>query len=154
MTYVFDHAPTKQEVFDQACTYFATSPGPSVDDAACKYRNKTGRCCVAGYFIPDDKYLPGMDNMPGGNWVSILVRTFPDHVPTWFQQHEDLLRHLQSTHDRHDCRTPSNGWEYASLAKTLTQVAAKEQLDDTAVNQVRALVPTQRLPVGRQSVEA
>jgi hypothetical protein len=58
MPHIFDHTPTAQEVFDEACRFFATSPGPSTGTTLrmgtlhpdCMYRNPNGRCCVAGHF--------------------------------------------------------------------------------------------------------
>jgi hypothetical protein len=166
MPHVFDHTPTAQEVFDEACRYFATTKGPSIvvrsHGENCRYRApETGRTCIAGHFIPDENYVPAMDGLTlidnyvgGGTGIENIVEYLGDKLPAWFRDRLPLLKRLQGIHDANTGWTADYRWDYAPLAHQLTLLAASLKLDDTAANQVRALIPTQRVPVGWRSVEA
>lgn len=136
MPHVFDHRPTAQEVFDAACTFFTTQPGPAIVVAACKYRTGS-RCCAAGYFIPDDKYQPGMDNMDGGNGVRNLIDLYGAVLPNWFGEHTQLLSRLQNVHDSYDSRRAwTDDWNYENLAKAMRDVADDFLIDASAVAKI------------------
>ncbi|WP_439357875.1 hypothetical protein [Bradyrhizobium sp. DASA03007] len=162
MPHVFDHTPTAQEIFDQACVYFATTDGPSTRmrsyGDACLYRNnETGRECIAGHFIPDDKYSPAMDDLTqlgstykgGGSGIENLLVYFAG-LPSWFAEHLPLLKSLQKVHDEHHNWTEDRSWNYAGLAISLNSVSAVHKLNPKAIEQVKA----RRVPAGWQSVEA
>lgn len=55
-----------QELYNQVIRNIINQGGPSIDDEseACVYRNKNGRMCAAGPFIPNDKYTPEMEEEP------------------------------------------------------------------------------------------
>jgi hypothetical protein len=55
-----------QEVYNQVVSNIINQGGPSIDDKedSCVYRNKNGRMCAAGPFIPNDKYVPEMEEEP------------------------------------------------------------------------------------------
>jgi hypothetical protein len=55
-----------QELYNQVVLNIINQGGPSIDDEseACVYRNENGRMCAAGPFIPNDKYVPEMEEEP------------------------------------------------------------------------------------------
>ena len=55
---------TDQELFNQAVRVIINQGGPSInrERKQCMYRNSNGRKCVAGHFIPDEKYSPDMED--------------------------------------------------------------------------------------------
>lgn len=57
---------TNQELYNQVIRNIINQGGPSIDDEseACVYRNKNGRMCAAGPFIPNDKYTLEMEEEP------------------------------------------------------------------------------------------
>lgn len=146
MPHVFDHTPTAQEVFDAACAFFATSPGPSTGETVrlgrlapdCLYRSANGRTCVAGHFLPDEVYLPAMDDpdkFSDGSDVNALVRHYGDRVPAWWAGHKALLRELQIIHDAEN-NWFEDGWHAGQLAGALRRLASDEGLKPDAVQQV------------------
>ncbi|MGJ4945128.1 hypothetical protein ACQR1W_31520 [Bradyrhizobium sp. HKCCYLS1011] len=151
MPHVFDHTPTEQEVFDEACRYFATSPGPSTNDRgfgnnACLYRNDRGGCCVAGHFIPDEVYDRRMDNLENGTSISSVLRAFSRVLPHWFAGRIKLLGELQDIHDDHilcwaERSRPWRIWNYMALANRLNNLAIDRGLSPAAVDLVRAKIP-------------
>ncbi|WFU52260.1 hypothetical protein QA639_21365 [Bradyrhizobium pachyrhizi] len=153
MPHVFEHTPTAQEVFDAACAFFASSPGPSSGlDDICLYRDPTGRSCVAGNFVPDDNYDPRMDDMSvmpnykphsGGNSVNNLIEHFGETIPAWFRQHQKLLVQLQSVHDQRD-NWRRREWNYEMVSGHLQNVAAVNGLKREAIQHVaaRANIPS------------
>ncbi|MHC2249971.1 hypothetical protein [Bradyrhizobium elkanii] len=159
MPHLFDKTPTAQQVFDAACAFFASSAGPSTGlDDICLYRDPTGRCCVAGNFIPDDKYDPRMDDMSemplykpntGGNALNNLIEHFGQVVPPWFKEHQRLLTRLQSVHDERD-NWFHRGWDYDRLADHLKGVASLFKLDVSAIEPV---AERGRIPHGWNVVE-
>jgi len=54
---------TNQELFNQVVSNIINQGGPSIyyESGACVYRNENGRMCAAGPFIPNEKYIPGME---------------------------------------------------------------------------------------------
>jgi hypothetical protein len=166
MPHVFDHRPTEQEVFDAACTFFATSPGPSVllfenGGNQCKYHQpETGRACAAGYFIPDDVYEPGMDDPERYDDLTDvrgLNKYFGEKLPVWFAEHQRLLMRLQNCHDDSDHWTGQGvGWRYKRVTSRLEEIARTMQLGMDAIEQVRALIPEaqREVPAGWREVQA
>lgn len=162
MPHVFDHTPTTQEVFDEACRYFATTDGPSTVKRSygenCRYRTEeTGRACVAGHFIPDESYVPAMDGLVqlpeykgGGSGVENLVLYLNDKLPSWFRAQLTLLKRLQSVHDEHSNWADEYSWDHAAVATHLSVVASSLALNPSAIEQVKA----RHVPAGWQSVEA
>jgi hypothetical protein len=165
MPHVFDHRPTAQEVFDAACTFFATTAGRSMiwlangDGNNCKYRDR-GRCCAVGYFIPDDLYSPEMDDHASyddGTDVTELVRVFGDKLPDWFAEHKGLLKRLQGVHDAASCwtamRHDEDGrpfWNHLALHDTLSDLAASLGLSTPKLS----MIYQPDVPAGWASVEA
>jgi len=161
MPHVFDHTPTAQEVFDQACAYFATTEGPSVVDRSygtnCLYRAPTGRECVAGHFIPNDCYDPAMDEMSllpdykgGGSGIGNVYTHLSRKLPSWFGEQLPLLSSLQKVHDECRNRTEDHRWIHSGVATMLSHLAITFNLNPSAIDQVRAKC----VPAGWQSVEA
>jgi hypothetical protein len=151
--HVFDHTPTRQEVFDEACNFFATSAGPSINSendrnkAGCLYRGPEGRACVAGYFIPDDAYDSKMesgDNINSGSGISNIWKRYPDRLPAWIGDNLSLLTELQGTHDNDDCRSATKaahglpGWHHPELRRLLKIVADLFNLNATAIERIGA----------------
>ncbi|WP_315729859.1 hypothetical protein [Bradyrhizobium sp. SZCCHNRI2010] len=153
LRHTFDHTPTAQEVFDQACVFFANSEGPSAIKSArrgtsngydCVYRNPDGRVCVAGYFLPDSSYDDEMDDpelFTDGSDVRSLVKHFSDKVPSWFGKHVDLLKQLQQVHDDETNWTHDRHWDYTQLTGSLIFTADEFGLNHAAVQQVRSKIP-------------
>ncbi len=151
MPHIFDHEPSAQEVFDQACVFFATSEGPSAIPSTrncagyeCVYRRDDGRVCVAGYFLPDESYDPDMDDPESssdGSDVHALVKHYGDQIPSWFGQHVELLKQLQQIHDNEFHWTADHAWNYAELIRDLDVVADDNGLTKVAIDQVRAKGP-------------
>ncbi|WP_316207452.1 hypothetical protein [Bradyrhizobium sp. SZCCHNR3118] len=147
--HIFDHEPTPQEIFDQACVFFATSPGPSSKESeisstnTCMYRDGSGRMCVAGYFMTNESYLPEMDedNEGDGSDVKTIVKHYPDRVPAWFANNVDLLRGLQGLHDSENNWLPGLKWDYPELVGDLLLFAEIRDLKPDAIEQVRAHIP-------------
>jgi transposase-like protein len=146
MPHIFDHTPTAQEVFDEACSYFATSPGPSIvpnrqlggNKYDCAYRATDGRVCVAGHFLPDESYLPQMDDPelhPDGSDVKSLVKHYGYRIPAWFRDHRSLLKELQTIHDN-EWNWAGNTWNISHLVKNLKDLAVELNLSADAVEQV------------------
>lgn|SRR5574338_387511 len=59
---------SKQETFDYVAEFLLKQGGPCYKyddegDRRCLYRNSNGMKCAAGCLIPDDKYIPEMDNI-------------------------------------------------------------------------------------------
>lgn len=146
--HIFDHTPTAQEVFDAACAFFATSPGPSAIRSTstgtgheCVYRGDSGRVCVVGYFLPDEAYVDDMDD-PGkftdGSDVRALVKHYGDRVPAWFATHVELLKRIQScVHDDESNWSPSmNGWDRTYVAMSLQSVARDFGLKADAIDAI------------------
>jgi hypothetical protein len=162
MPHVFDHTPTAQEIFDQACVYFATSPGPSTMPRSygdtCRYRQtETKRECVAGHFIPDEMYVPAMDNLTlidaykgGGTGIENLWFYLRGKLPEWFGTHLGLLKSLQKVHDEQHNWTDHREWVYGGIAADLSRIATINNLNPSAIAQVEA----RKAPIGWQSVEA
>lgn len=161
MPHIFDHKPSAQEVFDEACRYFATSPGPSLGEKIrpgsnsyeCVYRAPNGRTCVAGHFLPDAAYIPQMDDperFTDGSDVKAMINHYSDRIPAWWADHRMLLKNLQSTHDNEQCWLGGAAWRYPSLADHLEDVAHDHKLDPKAIEQVRARTPA---PKGWDMVE-
>lgn len=147
MPHVFDHTPTAQEVFDAACKFFATTPGPSVKPRPgslgewnCVYRGDGGKPCVAGYFIPDEVYLPEMDEpalFDDGTTIDKLVGRYPGKLPAWMTTHSDLLRSLQKIHDdQWNWILDASGWHYSRVAEQLADLAGDYHLDTKAAQAV------------------
>jgi hypothetical protein len=141
MPFLFDHTPTAQEVFDEACNYFATSAGPSrtarvpsagINDR-CLYRGPDDRCCVAGHFLPDGPYLKKMDETDNSAiFTFINDANYDEFLPSWFSQHRHLLTSLQNVHDDHsnwDRSAPGIGWHRQNIFRDLINVAADHSVD-------------------------
>lgn len=143
--HIFDHKPTPQEVFNAACTYFAISEGPSTVASGrtgtghdCVYRSDRGRVCAVGYFLPDDAYVPEMDNaekFSDGSDVKALVRHYSDRVPSWFSNLEllGLLKSIQSL--GHDDESNWVGgmhgtWHRENVAHSLRSIAHEHGIQD------------------------
>lgn len=163
MPHVFDHDPSAQEIFDQACVYFATTAGPSTTPKSygdtCRYRTEgpVKRECVAGHFIPDEMYIPAMDNLTlidayrgGGTGIENLWLYLRAKLPAWFGSHLALLKSLQKVHDEQHNWTEHREWVFGAVAAQLTRVANIHNLNPSAVAQVEA----RKVPLGWQSVEA
>jgi hypothetical protein len=164
MPHVFDHRPTAQEVFDAACTFFATTPGPSIillDEGRgnnCKYRDR-GRCCAVGHFILDDRYSPEMDDHASytdGTNVSELLRVFGHRLPDWFAEHSKLLSRLQDVHDHNSNWTwkvddqARPYWNHREVHDSLNGLARTLKLETPNLSQVYQT----DIPAGWAEVEA
>ena len=89
---------TDQEIFDQVWDWFivkgnprALEQDPSSIVAACRYRTRDGRKCAFGVLIPDDKYTPKMEGLPG---YEVIAEFLPE-----FRPNRDLIIALQTAHD-------------------------------------------------------
>jgi hypothetical protein len=149
MPFLFDHRPSEQEVFDEACRYFATTAGPSLKPRApeqgvahfCMYRSPTGGCCVAGHFIPDGPHT-GVFDAADASSISAIIRSFPDDVPSWFPAHSRLLLHLQEIHDDQSNWEHCDGaetWKHQAVRLAMSDLARQRFLMDTAVTQIGAV---------------
>ena len=149
MPHTFTEIPTRQQIFDEACRFFATSPGPSLvifSDGGghnCRYRSDEGRCCAAGHFIPDDVYVVEMDEAEtydSSTDLKNLMRVYGDRLPAWFVEHKAFLERLQKVHDDSDCWTTADHagakWRYDRVLKRLRDLARDQQLHPAATEQV------------------
>lgn len=88
--------------------HWSTLPDPSrKNQRMCAYRGDDGQKCALGVYIPDDKYVPAMEN----NGVMLIIRNWPgalivdgeviplpsNDVPPTADEH--FLIDIQSTHD-------------------------------------------------------
>lgn len=150
MPHAFDHTPTRQDIFDEACRFFATSAGPSIvifDHGGghnCRYRSDEGRCCAVGHFIPEDIYVVEMDeaeSYDSSTDMPNLMRMFGDRLPAWFGEHNAFLQRLQKIHDDADCWTtrdyPSAKWRYDRVVERLRSLVREAgNIDGGAIRQV------------------
>ena len=68
---------SNQEIFDKAVTHLHTQGKRSVNEEGdCLYRNADGLKCVAGIFIPDEKYHPEMEGKPS----HLIIETKEDET--------------------------------------------------------------------------
>ena len=92
---------TDQELFNQAVRVIINQGGPSInrERKQCMYRNSNGRKCVAGHFIPDEKYSPDMEDQA----IFWGFDSGPDFNNTFEGIFEDLnvkmLGEFQQIHD-------------------------------------------------------
>lgn len=99
----------KQEVFDTTINHLYTQQERSTKSGTgCAYRGEGGKTCAVGYHIPDSMYIPEMDSMYealkidrdiDGLSAKDICKHFPNHVPSYFFEMQDLLTDLQVFHD-------------------------------------------------------
>lgn len=88
---------TPQQLFDTAYMGLVAQGERAYDRnrGSCRYRTGTGLKCAIGMAIPDDQYLPAMDNGLLG-FVEVLDVIGMD------RDHQDLATFIQYAHDYSD----------------------------------------------------
>lgn len=82
---------TQEQIIAQAKEHLLKQNEKSVDiKGDCAYRGVNGLMCVAGCFIADDEYSPGIE---GGSWVRLIQLSMAP------QTHSQLMLDLQKIHD-------------------------------------------------------
>jgi hypothetical protein len=122
---------TPQEIFDTVATHLFTQGKRAMvrdedsDDSTdfCAYRTADGLKCAVGVLLPDELYVPAMEN----NSVYSLCRTF--HLPSWFHENSGLLGRLQEAHDR-----PASWYSSGSMRGYLGDVAREFSLDPSILD--------------------
>lgn len=114
----------EQEIFDTVLDHLAKQKKRSVQGSSCVYRSQTGLKCAVGCLIPDELYVPTMEN----ETVGTLLAEFPA-LPEWMRKHRGLLTALQTTHDRHD------SWGSPEAMRAgLQEVAWRYNLDGSKID--------------------
>lgn len=138
MPYVFDHDPSQQEIFDEACNHFAKQKRRAKDHLGCAYRGAhipgdPPPCeCAVGHFLPDPKfdgdagYRKEMERQGVENLWNSDMR---EYLPSWFGRQLDLLCRLQRCHD---VSSSTN-----ELLTALCSCAAEFRLADCAIGQIK-----------------
>ena len=113
-----------QTIFNRVARHLlrqnAKSEGVRCGATTCLYRGPQGRRCAIGIFITDENYTRRMET----HNLTTLLQMYEDRVPSWFTEHQRLLRALQRLHDEEwvtDWRT------------SLAQIARSFGLDDSVL---------------------
>ena len=90
-----------QEVFDTAVPFLLKQNArSSYSGGNCYYRSPNGRKCAIGACIPDELYLPEMDNESGLTITALCIEY--DFIRKLFSDcSNDFLREMQIIHDTH-----------------------------------------------------
>ena len=85
-----------QSIFDKTWRHLVKQGHPAVlpNGETCAYRAPNGDMCAFGVHIPDDRYIPDMEDVAAREVIE-------DFLPE-FGQHVDLIEQLQMTHDRQE----------------------------------------------------
>lgn len=132
-------ALTKAEYRQLICDTSLAGKFPAVESpdehgAACRYRNYEGKKCFVGLLIPDDKYLPLMDDGLGN--VEELLSEYPDclEIPTGMNLQQ--LLDIQKVHDNHvapgNCVVRSKinrTWDHKNMMSLVDEILNKEYSD-------------------------
>ncbi len=90
---------TEQEIFDKVLAHsrIMTEPSSGPDGFACFYRTSTGNRCFVGVCIPDEVYVPEMEN----SGISTLLSRFPimQNILGSSELRINFLTSLQEIHD-------------------------------------------------------
>jgi hypothetical protein len=107
---------TPQNIFDAAAVHLFTQGKQALaeNSKACVYRAPDGCKCGFGYFIPDDKYSPGME---GKSAFGVIDR----YGLSEFKDHSPLMSQIQNVHDS------SNNWN-STQAMREALIAIKDYL--------------------------
>lgn len=101
-----------QTIFDTVVRHLWAQGKQAADDnGSCLYRGPNGTKCAVGILIPDDKYLPRMDQ--GRGLVNVLDEA---GIPA---EHYALLLGLQRVHDKNGswCASGPNENMVSALAE-------------------------------------
>lgn len=120
---------TPQELFDKTIAHLIFMSGPCIrpEDGQCMYRGEGGTRCAAGFWVPDDRWVPEMEGQ--------VISSYAGHLSNEAAPHVRLISDLQ--HEVHDAvtswdRTMTSDdssyiytWDRASLQKNINRVAEK-----------------------------
>lgn len=118
-----------QEIFNRTIAHIISMSGPCVrsEDGQCMYRGKGGAKCAAGFWVPDDRWVPDMEGQ--------VILSYANCLSDEAAPHARLIGDLQ--HDVHDsasswdrAMTPDGSsyvytWNRAGLQKNINRVAEK-----------------------------
>lgn len=99
---------TKQEIFDKVWDHFVVKGNPrsqveTPGGDTCRFRqDQTAACpvrCAVGLFIPDDAYVPAMDDSCGTSTCLRELYELPPEIDALFEEHDALFYALQQAHD-------------------------------------------------------
>lgn len=99
---------TPEQVFQNVCDGFEKQNWEcahviSNHGRKCVYRSPDGKKCAAGQLIPDDQYIPEMDQSAGGyTWRAFVNKGWVTSA------HVDLITSLQTAHDTASARSGSS----------------------------------------------
>ena len=88
---------TRQEIFNKVADHLLTQGRVATSSTTlptCAYRSTDGATCAVGCLIPDELYVPEMENKS----VYTLLWYFPD-LPDYLHTNSRLLKSLQTIHD-------------------------------------------------------
>jgi hypothetical protein len=118
----------KQKVFDQVAKHLLEQSAPSVDkDGNCLYRNAGGLKCAIGCLIPDAKFVASMEG-PLSSYNTKLIKALQEELGDISADDFNFLRKLQTIHDGHNHKSPTNLWP-----SLLTELGKTHKLKTSAI---------------------
>ena len=123
----------QQEIFDTVVRHLAKQGKPAMNAVGkCLYRGPDGTKCAVGFLIPDDIYVPEMDQGSLGMLLGVveLISKFKT-LPDFFRINTSLLSELQAVHDHQ----PQDAWNRNDLVEQLHILAERYELNDTVINE-------------------
>lgn len=131
-----------QMMFNTVYTHLWNQGGPSINvqlcpetgaSVTCMYRDSSGRMCAVGVLIPNEQYVPDMENTP----VNRLVNNF--HLPE-IEANVDMLHKMQMAHDHAGCEVFHNFnsdpkvWR-EKLTERFLKIAQQHGLDTSVIKE-------------------
>jgi hypothetical protein len=133
-TYGLPAEITAQTLFDKAVVHLFDQGRPAYvhDDkgnktSTCAYRGGGTTACAVGCMIPDDRYVPEMEEHTVDD--EIVRKIMPELLPF-----EIMLYDVQSVHDVAAERKTDGSFDRGSLAEALGIVAEKHGLSRSAID--------------------
>jgi hypothetical protein len=119
---------TAQEVFDFIAAHLLRQDrkaGVTIEGGfSCRYKDASGAKCAAGSLIPDDKYVPQMEERP---WFGTYCKKAGVTQAFEFSEnHAGLINSLQALHDNDNVGT----WK-----ANLSYLAKRYELSDEILTQ-------------------
>lgn len=132
-TYGLPAEITGQTLFDKAVVHLFDQGRPAhihrdgVKTSTCAYRGGGTTACAVGCLIPDDRYVPEMEEHTVDD--EIVRNIMPE-----LQPFELMLYDVQSVHDTNAARDTEGAFERDSLAQALGHVADKYGLSRSVID--------------------
>jgi len=97
---------SKQDIFDFVSRKIIEQGGPCVDEYASCYYRHDGRKCAMGWLIPDNEYIPDMEQ----NNIDDILKIFYPNVEV---PNIKFISELQAVHDRCAVYDFSKTWPFS-----------------------------------------